>query len=103
MGITARHFLQEEEVLAEELDYEIGIPCVVQCGFLWFPAPSGLNVKLDVENTKIVKYHAVTNLAIEAAIKAPVEDVTLHASVFCGQLPKSWMGCLMRTGIWTRR
>ena len=32
-----------EEVLGMELDYEIGIPCVVQRSMLWFSAPSRLN------------------------------------------------------------
>ena len=32
---------------------------------------SNVNVKLDVENTRIAKYHEVTNMAIEAAINAP--------------------------------
>ena len=40
-------------------------------GFLWFTALSRLNVKLDVEKTSITKYHHVTNLAINAAIKTP--------------------------------
>ena len=40
-------------------------------GSLWFIAPTRLNVELDDENTRIAKYNEVTNLAIEAAIKAP--------------------------------
>ena len=39
--------------------------------FLGFAAPSRINVKLDVENTRITRYHEVTNLAIEATLKAP--------------------------------
>ena len=62
--------MQENEVLAE-LDHEIDIPCVVQWGLLWSTAPSRLNVKLDVEYTRITKFHEVTNLAINAATKAP--------------------------------
>ena len=62
--------LKEEEVLAE-LDYEIGILCVPQWRFLWFTAPSRLNVKLDVEETRIAKCHEATNLAIEAAFNPP--------------------------------
>ena len=54
-----------------ELNYEISIPCVVQWRFLWFTAHSRLNVKLNDLYTRIAKYHEVTNLAIEAAIKAP--------------------------------
>ena len=50
---------------------ELNVPCVVHWGFLWFIPPSSLNVKLDVENIRISKYHEVTNLVIEAAIKAP--------------------------------
>ena len=32
---------------------------------------SRLNVKLDVEKTRITKYHEVTNLATEAAVNVP--------------------------------
>ena len=56
--------LKEEEVLAE-LGYEIEIPCVLQWRFLWFTAPSRLNGKLDGDNSRIAKYHEITNLAIE--------------------------------------
>ena len=33
-----------EEVSGMELDFEIGIPCVVQWSMLWFPAPTRLNL-----------------------------------------------------------
>ena len=57
--------LNEEEVLAE-LNHEIDIPCVAHWGFLWFTAPSRLNVKLDVEKFRITMYNEVTKLAIDA-------------------------------------
>ena len=72
MCIPAHHFLErkEQEVL-RELDYELDVLCVVQSEFLWFTAPSRLNVKLDCHDARIIKYHEVTNLAIESAIKVP--------------------------------
>ena len=48
MGIAAHHFFERRE-----LDYDISIPCVVQWRFLWFTAPSKLNLKLDDENTSV--------------------------------------------------
>ena len=60
---------EEDEVLAD-LEFEIRHSLFGTMGFLCFTAPSRLNVKLDDENTRIAKYHDVTNLAIEAAIKA---------------------------------
>ena len=53
------------------------------------------SVRLDAENTRTAKYHEVTILAMEAAINAPTEDVTRDARVFCGQLLKSWIVCLI--------
>ena len=57
--------------MLRELDYEIDILCVVQWGVLWFAAPSWLNAKLDCHDARLVKYHEVTNGAIEAAVNAP--------------------------------
>ena len=57
----------KEEVL-REMEKELDVPCVVQWRFLWFTAPSRLNVKLDCHDARVIKYHEVTNLAIEAAI-----------------------------------
>ena len=83
----------KEEVLAE-LDYESSIPCVVQWGIIWIAVPSRLNVKLDVDNTRIAKYHEVTNLAIEAAIKA-------HRTRFLWSIAK--VLDRLRNGTWTRK
>ena len=40
-----------------EVDYNIGIPCVVQWIMFWFSAPTGLNGTLEKQDLKIVKYH----------------------------------------------
>ena len=36
-----------EEVMGMELDYKIGIPCVVQWCMMWFSAPTRLNEILE--------------------------------------------------------
>ena len=73
---------EEEEVLLAELDYEIDIPwcgtmeiSLVYCSLM-------TNAKLDVEKTRLAKYHEDTNVANEAAIKAPCggRDTSTHAS-----------------------
>ena len=38
-----------------ELDFEIGIPCVVQWSMLWFPAPTRLNLTVGRQGLKIKK------------------------------------------------
>ena len=93
-------FLKEEEMLAE-LDCEIDMPCVVQWGFLWFPAPSRLNIKLHVGNTRISKYHEVTNLAVEAAIKAPYGGRDTPRTCLLWPLDKVLDG--LSAGIWTKK
>ena len=42
-------------------------------GFSVVCCPSKLNVKLDSRDARVVKYHEVTNLALESAINAPYE------------------------------
>ena len=44
---------QQEEVMGMELDYEIGIPCVVRWCMLWFSAPTRLNGTLEKQDSKI--------------------------------------------------
>ena len=36
--------LKDNEIL-EALNYEIEVPCPLQCGLLWFSAPTNLNHK----------------------------------------------------------
>ena len=76
-----------------ELDYEIDVPCVVQWGFIWFTALSRLKVKLDCQDARVVKYHEVTNVTIEAAIDAPYgRHVTPRTrDVPLTQLTTAWM------------
>ena len=77
--------MKEEEVLMD-LDYELDVLCVVHLGFLWFTAPSGLNVKLDSHNARIVKYHEVTNLATESAINVPYRRHVTPRTICWSQL-----------------
>ena len=67
-GTNSQHV---EEVLSMELDYEIGIPCVVQRSMLWFSAPTRLNCALGRQDRKFVKYHEVVNMAFLEAISRP--------------------------------
>ena len=46
---TAQHVV---EVMGMELDYKIGIPCVVQWCMLWFSAPMRLNEILQKTDLK---------------------------------------------------
>ena len=59
-----------EEVIGMELDYKIGIPCVVQWCMVWLSAPTRLNRTLERRDQKIVKYHEVVNVAITARIQS---------------------------------
>ena len=69
-----------EEVMGMELNYEIGIPCVVQWSMLWFSVPTRLNGVLGKQDLKITKYHVVVNMAIMDAILRP----------FGGELTPRW-------------
>ena len=60
-----------EEVLGMELDYEIGIPCVVQWSMLWISAPTRLNGVLGKQELKIKKCYEFVNMAIVDAISRP--------------------------------
>ena len=72
-----------------ELDYEIGIPCVVQWSLLWFSAPTRWN-KILGHDLKITKYHEVVNMAIMDAISRPFggeHTEIVHVGI-CGQSAK---------------
>ena len=71
-----------EEVMGMELDYEIGVPCVVQRCMLWFFSTNDLNRTLEREGIKIAKYHEAVNMAIACAILRPFGGVykTLNRS-----------------------
>ena len=85
--------LKEEEVLME-LDSEHDV----------LAAQSILNVKLDCQDARIIKYHEVTNLAIEATINAPCQGhVTPRTRLLGSQLLWSWIFRMKRTGTWTRK
>ena len=48
--------LKEEDEVLTDLEFEIRHSLFGTMGFLWFPAPSRLNVRLDCHGAKIVKY-----------------------------------------------
>ena len=60
-----------EAQISTELDYKIGIPCVVQWCMLWFSAPTKLNQTLERQDLKIEKYHKAVNMTITDAISRP--------------------------------
>ena len=60
----------EEEILSMELNYKIGVPCVVQWSLLWFSAPTRKNIILGLD-LKIKKYHEAVNIAIKDAVVRP--------------------------------
>ena len=60
-----------EEVMGTELDYKIGIPCVVQWCMSWLSPPTRLNRTLENQGIKIAKYHEAVNMAIAHAISRP--------------------------------
>ena len=53
----------ESRALAD-LDYNFEIPCMVQCGWLWFSAPSRSDQSYEDNGTQLEVYHEVTNMAI---------------------------------------
>ena len=57
-----------EDVMGMELDYEIGVPRVVQWCMLWFSAPARLNGTLEKQDLKIKYYHEFVNMANTDAI-----------------------------------
>ena len=60
-----------EEVMGMEMNYDIGIPCVVQWCMLWFSAPTRLNGTLEKQDIKIKQYHEAVTMVITHAILRP--------------------------------
>ena len=60
-----------KKVVGLEMDYKIGIPCVVQWCMLWFSAPTKFNGVIQKSDLKIRKHHEVVNMAIVDAISRP--------------------------------
>ena len=62
--------LNENEFLVA-LNYDLGVPCVIQWRLLWFSSPSGQSQRFVNNGTKIAKYHEAVNIAIEATFTMP--------------------------------
>ena len=62
--------LQEAKVL-EALQYDLGIPCMVQWCMSWFSAPTSLNNELLNNGVILEKYNEAVDLAFQSAFALP--------------------------------
>ena len=62
--------LQEANTL-EAMQYDLGIPCVVQWGMLWFSAPTSLNNYLINDGELNIRYYEAIGTTLNNAITIP--------------------------------